>query len=333
MHLLARASWFLVACMGPIIDAAGVLEVDLVFPRNDTYAPTPDMPVVFAFQNAELARFLNPYISYKIRNWDDSSWNDSVSFHHDLSWTNWSSHDPYFVYHYFDEFNTEGRWWLTWTVSWQSCDEGWLSDPFVQSNHRRMISNSSSWSNLFTTENSGQEVDLVAATTNKPCPEELGVAINVTDKTMEVPYWVDWSGGETCAVVAPPTLTPTPDPCRVKIDSAVVASISASVLATQCKSLYPPANCPAEDDKSAAQRLVVGGVACFGGCIRSVWFHSGVNWLIRTNSLVKIEQFMQPISALALRPGNVAKANSNDLSHLARLIIGKESRTCVRRPG
>ncbi|RYO95515.1 hypothetical protein DL764_007693 [Monosporascus ibericus] len=186
MHLFARASWFLLACWGAIVVAAGgVLEVDLVFPRNDTYAPTPDLPVVFTFQNPELAQFINPYISYSIRNWDDNSLNDTVSSHHDLRWTNWSSYDPYFVYHYFDGYNIEGYWWLTWSVYWQSCDERWVSDPSAEFNRRGMISNSSSWSILFTTENSGKEVDLVAAITNKTCPEELGVAINVTDKTAD----------------------------------------------------------------------------------------------------------------------------------------------------
>jgi hypothetical protein len=31
------------------------VEVDLIFPRNDTYAPSALFPIVFAFQNAALA--------------------------------------------------------------------------------------------------------------------------------------------------------------------------------------------------------------------------------------------------------------------------------------
>ncbi|THC87758.1 hypothetical protein EYZ11_012793 [Aspergillus tanneri] len=44
--------------LGAIVGASGVLEVDLVFPRNETYAPTDYFPVVFALQNAERARYL-----------------------------------------------------------------------------------------------------------------------------------------------------------------------------------------------------------------------------------------------------------------------------------
>ncbi|KAM0253118.1 hypothetical protein ACHAQJ_007394 [Trichoderma viride] len=33
----------------------GIFEVDLLFPRNETYAPNPLMPVVFALQNPTLA--------------------------------------------------------------------------------------------------------------------------------------------------------------------------------------------------------------------------------------------------------------------------------------
>ncbi|KAA8645104.1 uncharacterized protein ATNIH1004_009319 [Aspergillus tanneri] len=96
-------------------------------------------------------------------------------------------------------------------------------------------------------------------------PGEYGVAINVTNKTMQVPMWVEWSGGDytndTCAVVASSTPTPTPDPCRVNIDSTIVASMSASLKARLCNGLNPPADC-LEDDESAAQQLAVFGVSC-----------------------------------------------------------------------
>ncbi|KFY31336.1 hypothetical protein V493_01199 [Pseudogymnoascus sp. VKM F-4281 (FW-2241)] len=125
-----------------------------------------------------------------------------------------------------------------------------------------MICNSSSWSVLFTTEKSAPEIDLVAVTNNKTCPTELGVAINVTDTTMTVPFGVDWSGGDTCAVVASSNPTPTADPCWAKIDSTAVASMSASLAATLCTGINPPVNC--SNDESAAQQLVVVGVSVVG---------------------------------------------------------------------
>ncbi|KAA8652420.1 hypothetical protein EYZ11_012836 [Aspergillus tanneri] len=258
MHF-SRASWLLSACMGAMVSASSVLEMDLVFPRNETYAPTELFPIIFAFQNAERAKYLNPHISYTIRNWDNR--NDTITRSYDLRWTNWSSHDPYFAYTYFSDFSTEGRWKLDWSLTWESCDEYAFSNSLPRAS---MIYNSTSWGIFFTIQNAAPKVDLVTATANKTCPGEHGVAIKVTDKTMEVPLWVDWPGGDstnnTCAVVASSTPMPIPDPCRVDIDSAIAASMSASLTATLCKGVNPPADCP-EDDENAAQQLAVFGVS------------------------------------------------------------------------
>ena len=58
------------ACLAAVVSAANgdVLEVDVVFPRNETYAPTDSFPVISAFQNAHLAWYLNMDIRYLIRN-------------------------------------------------------------------------------------------------------------------------------------------------------------------------------------------------------------------------------------------------------------------------
>ena len=272
LHLKAmswlRMSWLLVACLGAIVNASGVLEVDLVFPLNETYAPTEHFPVVFAFQNPERAKHLNPYLSYTIWHWDTNFGDDVVVGIPELRWTNWSSHDPYLLHTYHGEFNTEGHWMLKWSLTWQSCDEYAFS---VGSDTADMIRNSSTWSTTFTIKNSAPKVDLVAATANKSCPGEYspgeysGIAINVTDKTMGVPWRVNWSGSaytnNTCAVVASQTLTP--DPCRVSIDSAYTASMEASLRARQCNILLnpnPPDDCP-EDDENTAQKLSVFGVS------------------------------------------------------------------------
>ncbi|KAI3174113.1 hypothetical protein DTO039G3_3169 [Penicillium roqueforti] len=50
-----------------------------------------------------------------------------------------------------------------------------------------MVSNMSTSATWFTIRNSAPKVDLVAATANKTCPGQYGVAINMTDKTVEVP--------------------------------------------------------------------------------------------------------------------------------------------------
>jgi hypothetical protein len=99
MHILSlsRTAWSLMAalaCLGGIINAAepavaaGVVEIDLVFPRNETYAPTQWMPVVFAVRNTELARYLIPSMSYSVRNSSSPRWETNVRFGHDLKSTN-----------------------------------------------------------------------------------------------------------------------------------------------------------------------------------------------------------------------------------------------------
>ena len=275
MRLFSWAAWAMVAslaCLGAVVDAAGgVLEVDLVFPRNETYAPPTDsIPVVFAFQNAAFAQYLNHKISYTVRNQSDLAGNPILSFNHDLRWANWSSHEPYLVAAFHEILKTEGRWRLTWSVNWQSCEED--SFPALGSG-RGLIGNDSTWSVDFAVEKGAQTVDLVAATANdKTCPAELGVAINVTGKTVKVPSSANWSGGDTCAVVASSSPTPTANPCRVKIDSTAASSLSASWTAELCGSLNPPASCPSKNAAAGTQRLAVAGAACLGVTLGALGF-------------------------------------------------------------
>lgn len=258
MHI-PRASCLL-AAIGTTINAYDILEVDLAFPRNETYAPADRFPIVFAFQNAEHARYLNPAISYTL--WNLQDLDTSVTSSHDLRGTNWTDQDIYLAHSYSTLFKNEGRYKVSWTVTWQSCDEDAFENRLSTAN---MIDNMTTWATYFTTQSSARKVDLVAATSKKTCPEEYGVLINVTDKTMKVPWNVRWSGGDytndTCAVVAKSTPTATPDPCRVHIDKTTVESMEASLLARLCSGLYPPSDCP-EDKKNAAQQLAVVGMSC-----------------------------------------------------------------------
>lgn len=54
-------------------DISGVVEVDLLFPRNDTCAPAPHVPIVFAIQNTELAPLLNLWIGFEVYNMTNGS--------------------------------------------------------------------------------------------------------------------------------------------------------------------------------------------------------------------------------------------------------------------
>lgn len=244
-------------------ETTGTMEVDLVFPRNETYAPTEWFPIVFAIQNSHLASVCIPFISVKIWRWEDI--NDyPVNYSFQTRWANFSTSDPYFVYNDFHGFNTEGVWKLLWEVAWQSC----TPDPRAFWGKHSIMTNHSASGFLFTTKRSAQAVDLVAGTGGNNCSEDAGVTFEIKD-IVDVPTRVNWDGGDTCAVLS--SSTPAPKPCRVKIDPAAASSIAASLTAKKCEALVPATGCPPEDE-SISQRLTVGGVVLLSGVLGAMGY-------------------------------------------------------------
>lgn len=277
MHLFSSSppAGLLVACMGVAHVAAaekptsGVVEVDLVFPRNQTYAPKSSFPVVWAFQNPELVPALNPLVRFDIWNLDDLMNGTVLSTTRDMiRWANFSSRDPYLDYEFYSRLNTEGHWLLKWEVYWESY---YTEDP--QGIDKQIEKHIMKRSITFTTSNSAPEIDLVAATDNKDCSEDLGVTVNVTE-TAEILFFENWSGGHSFPKVA--SSTPTPEPCRVKLDSTTTSSMAASLTAQACNSgnirpVPDDIDCPPED-KSAAHQLAVGAVACLAAAIGAMGY-------------------------------------------------------------
>ncbi|KAL2877342.1 hypothetical protein SGCOL_007501 [Colletotrichum sp. CLE4] len=265
MHAISwkARSWSLRAYVWTILGAAtvaasdhsGIVEVDLVFPRNDTYAPTPVLPIIFGFRNSQLAPGLAPKIGFSIWNYNNKS--DSVkTTEYDVRFANFSSSDPYYEYRGFVMFNVEGTWQIRYTVEWFSCTEDSFKYPY------NIPSNDTSNAIIFTTKNAGQSVDLVAATNGQDCSSHAGVAINVTDSLNSTGI-AKWPGGGMCAVAASSTVTP--DPCQIKVSEAEASSISASVTARACESQNPPIECPSGnngDKNDAGHGLFVGGMVC-----------------------------------------------------------------------
>lgn len=266
MHSKPWTAWSLLASLvglGAVVDAAdsGTLEVDLLFPRNETYAPTEWMPFVFAIRNAKLAKYLVPEIKYSA--WNQSEGGNSFSFTHDnLQWANWSSQEPYFVYNFHSGLH-EGSWRLDWEFWYTSCNENYSDFTGVPSTNidSPVKHNQTSQSITFTIKEGSQAVDLVAATADdKTCSQENGAAINVTGKTQSVSPAQQEMPDDSCVMVGSPQ--PTATPCQVKVDSAVAASMTASLRAKLCDPLTStnrPADCP---EDNAAQKLAVAGVAC-----------------------------------------------------------------------
>jgi hypothetical protein len=250
---------FFVACAKMVGASSGVLEVDLIFPRNETYAPTANLPIIFAFQNSHLAPFLNPLIQINaqlVQSANGSTqWTPIESVYlYQLQWANFTTNNTYFAYptyqrHTFN-FESEGIWELSWTLTWETCpDDG---------GHHTMVNRSAHTTTLSIAQGA-QELDLVSGTKDKSCTGQEGVAINITDTSL-VPITAGWDGqGDMCASTA--SSVPKSDPCRVSIDPTAAASISCAVsLATSS------AICP-EEKQGAAERLTIGRLAALFGVL------------------------------------------------------------------
>jgi hypothetical protein len=277
MRLFSRAASslaVLLACLWAVVDAAGVLEIDLLFPRNETYAPHTRFPVIFALRNPHLAQHLRPEINWVILN---ASRSDPTSVRladgkHRFFWTNETTQEPYFLYHFPNLRSHEGPVHLGWWANWISCNLS-SSEPAFEVGETELLTLNID----FTVKSGGQSVDLVAATARndeETCAQP-GVAINVTDETRWVPddpLDIHDYGDETCAVLASSSPTPTANPCHVEITSAAAESIWASLAADWC--LYKPANDTSFDcaKYNAAERLTVAGVACLAAAFGAVGY-------------------------------------------------------------
>jgi hypothetical protein len=255
MRLSSQALWSFVALLpylhvGTAVDAAaaaGVMQLDLIFPQDGgVYAPTPDMPFVFALQNAGLAKYTYPSIGMMLMNQSDPELH-RTSYDYEFKDLNWTSNEPYFSYHFLDQFATEGNWSVGIQFWWTSCLR------FPDGRFRGMMDSNMSLetapSIAFTIRKGGKAIDIAKALTNdKPC---AGDAVSVDDKVNTVSNPPPWAPSGKC-VVANHTAHSA---CPATIDSAVVANISADITQRVCGRADPPASCPSTPSKSAAQRL------------------------------------------------------------------------------
>ncbi|KND91190.1 hypothetical protein TOPH_04106 [Tolypocladium ophioglossoides CBS 100239] len=267
--------WYLLLACSRAVDATNLtfpqtVEVDLVFPRNDdTYAPVPLMPV-FAIQNLHVSQPLFLDFHYYIIG-PPYKYNGLIQPKH--GWANYSSGpDPYLVFHYTSQLNnTEGRWMLSWELRSGNCS---MSDEYAPLKVAGLVQRNYIY---FTTKNGAQQPDLVAATQDGTCSKTESFAFNITGM-LDVPLGSHYNNQASCPTLSP--AAPTPDPCRVKVDSASASSISYAIQSSACwGGLMPAFTCPPGYDKSAARRAVqsaVGGAAWLAG---TAWLAVTLGWL------------------------------------------------------
>lgn len=213
------------------------LEVDLIFPRNDSYAPTAHMPVVFAIQNSRYAAPLNIYFQYRI--YKGSGPDHEIDFRTlSLNYADFNSSDPYFALDSVPYMNTtEGIWQIWWTVYASNGSYIPLSDPPASGEYS--LGPGMSASQLphyaspvhFTTKNGAQQPDLVAATADDTCGSSDNFTFDVTG-TLEVPAPQLYNGRSSCAVLPTPLSVPPANPCGAKLNSSGASSILAAI--TSC---------------------------------------------------------------------------------------------------
>jgi len=240
-----------------------VTEVDLLFPRNDTYAPTVLMPVVFAIQNPSVAFPLNLALQWYLYLLTAGNITIAGNGVVTKSYNTASSSASYYQYTSFYNLTTvEGTWSLLWSLSTENCTQF----PTNASS----IPGYLQWNSLiFSTKNGAQATDLVAATADDVCASAESFTFNVTG--VEKVSVGDGNEVTTCAVVASTSPTPSPNPCAAQLNATGASSISLALTTSVCGLPSSLVRCPAK----SAGRIE----APLGG---PLWVIAIFGWLLYT---------------------------------------------------
>ncbi|KAI0111992.1 hypothetical protein F4814DRAFT_424395 [Daldinia grandis] len=271
-----RVAATILSCISVVkaIEFPATLEVDLIYPRNGTFAPTVLTPIVFAIRNPQLAEPLDLGFQWDIYKGDQPVTDGPFSSgSKDLQWVNFSNiSDPYFVYTYTKKLNFEDSWWMRWEVVWGNCSKTLSTiDPVEISFSRR--------TNVidFTTKNGAKQLDL--ATVNMPDDDTCGnvtdthIALNLTG-VLDTPRPSQYDGREICAVLAPPSNVTAPPPtrtCGAEVGASAASSISAAITSRVCAGFPTDPNvaCPSESPSKATRgkgaQLLAGSMAWLKG--------------------------------------------------------------------
>jgi len=209
----------------------------LIFPRNDTYAPTAHLPVVFAIQNSRYAAALDISFHYEIYKGNDL---DNIIDYRVmvLKYADFSSSDPYYALDSVPYMNsTEGIWSIWWKLYASNCSYAPIGHPPAEG--QSSIGDNMTASSLpytsdpvqFTTKNGAHQPDLVAATAADICANSGNFTFNVTG-TKKVPAPNLYDGRSSCAVLPTPLSVPSANPCGAKLNSTGASSILAAI--TSC---------------------------------------------------------------------------------------------------
>lgn len=228
---------------------SGTLEVDLIFPRNDTYDPGSYFPVLFAIQNPQLAVPLDLQIDYVI--WPSTTNTSAPHNFLRMGGTNIKDANPYFVWDRAPKWHEmEDDWLIVWTATVTNCS---TADGNVANVTHRVTPG---YGNVarFTTKKGAKQPDFVAATSENTCADTRAFTYNVTG-VVDMPNMPPFgSGQKNCTLLSWPR--PDPNPCAVKIDTAKAANITKNLENIKCGPPWSVGHCPpyTEEDSSRGTR-------------------------------------------------------------------------------
>ncbi|CAK7207077.1 hypothetical protein SEUCBS139899_009885 [Sporothrix eucalyptigena] len=235
------------------------VEVDVVFPRNETYAPAAVFPVVFAFQNPALVPSLDP--GFQLELWQNIAHNNSLALPDiDLGGVNFTnSTGPLYVYTYALNINTTNagadastQYNLAWSFSAGNCSASTTDSTEAASFGGGFVFNNV----IFTIAKEGGVAPSINTTdADSSCKDLSYLAFNLTG-TLTVPDPTrQWDGHASCAEFSDTMPTPASgNPCAATADASVAASILAGATSSACAAATPAISCPS---KSAAMGALV----------------------------------------------------------------------------
>ncbi len=252
------------------VSLPAIVEFDLVFPRNETYALSPTFPFIFAIQNAELVSYMGssgPNVQVRVRREDDYSATIS-NFEPRLNYSksnddtkSGSENSVYFVYEDMrSAILSNGTWVIAWDVTMPNCSR----DPDGSSKIRGGVTgNLQPRYTTFTISPDGKQPDFeTPKDQGGECfhlqdEDRMSAGFNITDiLSLEGEYGKTrnfFSGIDNCLVTDNDPSLPKTNPCGAKVDSDSASTMSGALLATACSQIIPLVSCP---PKNAAPRAL-----------------------------------------------------------------------------
>ncbi|RGP76825.1 hypothetical protein FLONG3_5068 [Fusarium longipes] len=255
----------------------------MIFPRNETYNPSPVFPFVFSYGDPKMIPIFEPVLHYDIYDYHNhSDYGRSVRMDSvRLPEINDSSSNPYIEANLFrDVYTIEGTWIVRLTVYFKHCHlEARLGEEesIIIKGDTAFITDL-----VFTTKGPLKQIDLGAATSKQTCPGPGGITINATHTTVGLKGYDFYAERQTCAFVDekvdPDGFTMVnvqkdPDRCAVTLEPTAVSSIDTRITTFYCGRHGDEENDPKglscdswresqDNSESTGRQIVAGGVTC-----------------------------------------------------------------------